>query len=85
MCFFGTPHRGSSYAGWGVIAANIVRAVGLDANDSLVRNLEIQSEKLEGLREGFSQMLAERSFHVYTFQEALGFHGVRGLTGKARS
>ena len=68
-----------------MIAANIVRAMGLDANDSLVRNLQVQSEKLEDLREGFSQMLAERSFHVYTFQEARGFHGVRGLTGKASS
>lgn len=65
-----------------MIAARIVRAMGLDANDSLVRNLQIQSEKLDDLREGFSEMLAEKSFHVYTFQEALGFHGVRGLSGK---
>ena len=59
--------------------------MGLDANDALVRNLQIQSEKLEDLREGFSQMLAERAFHVYTFQEALGFQGFRGLNGKASS
>ena len=65
-----------------MIAARIVRAMGLDANDSLVRNLQIQSEKLDDLREGFSEMLAEKSFHIYTFQEALGFQGFRGLSGK---
>jgi len=51
---------------------NVIRVMRLDANDSLVRNLQIQSEKLEDMREGFSGMLAAKSFYVYTFQEALG-------------
>jgi hypothetical protein len=82
IVFLGTPHRGSDYADWGVLAARIARASGFAANDSIIRSLNPQAEYLEFLREQFSKMLAAKAFDVDTFQEALGFKGVRGLSGK---
>ena len=53
-------------------------------NDANVRNLRVQDEYLELLREEFGKMLAKKHFSVDTFQEGLRFNGVRGLNGKVR-
>jgi hypothetical protein len=82
IMFMGTPHRGSDYASWGMLARNIAVAVGFDASDRVLRDLEIDSAVLEILRRDFAKMLREESFDVWTFIEGKGLKGVRGLTGK---
>jgi triacylglycerol esterase/lipase EstA (alpha/beta hydrolase family) len=82
IIFMGTPHRGSPYAPWGVIAQNIAVAAGFDANDRIVRALRVDSSILELLREDFAKMLDENMFDVFTFQEANGLKGVQGLNDK---
>lgn len=84
ILFFGTPHRGGGgdYADWGLVASRIARAMGFDANDTVLRNLRVDSEILGLLRQEFSKMLLNKAFQIDTFQEEKGFMGVRGLTGK---
>jgi nicotinic acid phosphoribosyltransferase len=84
IVFFGTPHRGSSYAEVGITAQQIAKAIGFDANDSLLRNLRPDGEHLEMLREEFASMLDERAFKVYSFQEGQGLKGTRTLARKVR-
>ena len=82
IMFLGTPHRGSDYAPWGIIARNIAVAVGFDANDRLLKDLRADSTMLDLLRDEFGKMLKEESFRVYTFTEGKGLKGVQGLTTK---
>jgi hypothetical protein len=82
IMFFGTPHRGSDYAVLSQFARNIAVASGFDANDRILRDLKPDSQHASLLREEFSQILAENRVFIDTFQEAKGFHGVKGLTGK---
>lgn len=82
VIFMGTPHRGSHYASWGVMAWNIAVASGFDANDSILRDLKVESTILDILRTEFGEMLKEKTFEIQTFQESKGLKGVRGLTGK---
>ncbi|KAA8894041.1 hypothetical protein FN846DRAFT_456297 [Sphaerosporella brunnea] len=82
IAFLGTPHRGSNAAEWGLMARNVAVAVGFDANDKILRDLRVDSGTLETLREEFNRMLQDKAFSVYTFQEARGFKGFRGLSGK---
>jgi pimeloyl-ACP methyl ester carboxylesterase len=82
IIFMGTPHRGSPYAPWGKIARNVAVASGFDASDRLLRDLHTDSSVLDLLRDDFSKMLHEDIFDVFTFREAKGLKGVRGLTTK---
>jgi hypothetical protein len=81
--FFGTPHRGSSYAQVGIVAEQIVKLIGFDANSELLRNLKPDGAHLELLREEFAYMLDSRTFKVYSFQEGQGFKGANVLSRKA--
>ena len=82
VVFMGTPHRGSPYASWGLIARNIAIASGFDASDRILRDLNVESGILELLRVEFGKMLREEKFDIYTFQKSMGLAGVRGLSGK---
>lgn len=82
IVFMGTPHRGSQYAPWGVLARNIAVALGFDASDRILRDLRVDSGILDLLVEDFSKMLKEDKFNVYTFMESKGLKGIRGLDGK---
>ena len=82
IIFMGTPHRGSDYAPWGIIARNVAVAAGFDANDRLLEDLRADSTMLDLLRDEFGKMLKEEQFRVYTFMEGKGLKGVQGLTGK---
>jgi hypothetical protein len=84
IIFMGTPHLGSSYATWGLMAKNIVVAAGFDANDKNLQDLKVDSGTLEMLREEFAKILDDKRnrFRIYTFQEAQGLKGFRGLSGK---
>jgi hypothetical protein len=79
----GTPHRGSRYADWGLMARMIAASSGFDASDKILRDLKPDAEYLEMLRVEFSQMLSMQKIHIYTFQEGKGFRGAQGLNGKA--
>lgn len=82
ITFFGTPHRGSSYTEIGITAQKIIKAIGFDGNDALLRNLRADGEHLEMLREEFASMLDERTFKVYSFQEGQGYKGTHALSRK---
>jgi len=82
IIFFGTPHRGSSYAQMGVLARDIAVAAGFDARDTLIRSLKPDAEMLALLREEFSRMLYDRAFKIYSFQEGQGFKGTYSLSRK---
>jgi hypothetical protein len=85
IMFFGTPHRGSDYADIAILASNIALTMGFDANSSLLKDLKPNQEYPTLLRESFSKMLLEDVFYVDTFQESLGFKGIKGLKGKVRA
>lgn len=82
IIFMGTPHRGSQYAPWGILARNIVKAVGFDTNDRLIRDLKVDSAILDLLAEDFSKILNENQITAFTFLEAQGPKGFRGLNHK---
>ncbi|KAF8537384.1 hypothetical protein BDD12DRAFT_918067 [Trichophaea hybrida] len=64
IVFFGTPHRGSSAASWGLIAKNAALATGFDANDRVLKDLSVDSGILESLWEEFNKMLVDKAFRV---------------------
>ena len=82
VIFLGTPHRGSSYAGWGELAERIARAALFDTNRATISHLQVHGLELANLEKDFANLLDKRPFGVFNFQEALGFVGVKGLNGK---
>lgn len=84
IVFFGTPHRGSSYANLGVLARDIVVAAGFDARDVLVRSLKPDTEMLTVLRKEFARMLYDKAFKIHSFQEGQGLTGFSVASRKVR-
>jgi hypothetical protein len=82
IIFFGTPHRGSSYAKMGGLARDIAVIAGFDARDTILRSLEPDAEILTILGDDFARMLLEGSFKVHSFQEGMGFTGAHFLSRK---
>lgn len=82
IVFLGTPHRGSQAAGWGEIAANLVRLTLIDANKKILESLEVNGEVLDNIHEDFKSVIHEGGIMIYSFQEARGITGVKGLHGK---
>lgn len=82
ILFLGTPHRGSGYADWGVLARNVASAVGFDASDKIIRDLNIDSATLDGLQEEFAKVMREETFWVFTFLEKKGYKGITGFNDK---
>jgi predicted Ser/Thr protein kinase len=82
IVFFGTPHRGSSYANLGVLARDIAVAAGFDARDVLVRSLKPDAEMLTVLRKEFARMLYDKAFNIHSFQEGKGFTGFSAASRK---
>ena len=81
VVFLGTPHRGSQQAGWGILAANVFRAMLQDANISILRSLEQSSEILERIRENFERMMTREKVKAYSFVEELPTMGVGMVRG----
>lgn len=91
IIFFGTPHRGSDMASWGLVLSNITKAVQIDTNKAILRDLDPSSgsSKLQELRKDFDDILHDRNhgngtnmLRIYTFQEEQGMTGVSGLRSK---
>ena len=62
--------------------SNIAVAVGFDANDRVIRDLQIDCALLDLLVEEFSRLSREEKFSVYTFMEGKGLKGIQCLSGK---
>jgi hypothetical protein len=85
IIFFGTPHRGSSYAKMGGLARDIAVVAGFDARDTILRSLGPDAEILTMLSDDFARMLLENTFKVHSFQEGQGFTGAHFLSRKVSS
>jgi len=81
VMFFGTPHRGSSKATWGLLASRVA-SVMFDTNSTILKQIQVSSSDLQNLREQFGALLKTRAFHVRSFQEGYGMLGMAGLNGK---
>jgi hypothetical protein len=76
IMFFGTPHKGSSTAGWGEIGTKIVSMSGLDSAQHLVASLKLDSEILDIIHADFIKLLVAGKFYVHTFQEGRPINSV---------
>lgn len=78
IIFFGSPHRGSSTAGWGEIGTKIASMVKLDSAQHLVSSLKLDSEILDNIHSDFMKMLVAGTFYIHTFQEGRPINSVIG-------
>ncbi|MCJ1307313.1 hypothetical protein MMC25_000959 [Agyrium rufum] len=82
IIFLGTPHRGSSYAGWGEIASNLARIALQDSHKKIIETLEPNSEVLDNIHEEFKSIVNTSGVRIHSFQEARGISGMKGLHEK---
>lgn len=77
VLFLGTPHRGSSKASLGEIAARIATVSGFDAASQNLQALQVNSYPLEHIQESFVQLKKRKDWQMklFTFQEAKGALG----------
>lgn len=87
--FFGTPHRGSSAAGYGKILSSVVGALpgGPSVYKELLRSLQFEGEKLSQVEADFNQLLnqnlpADEKIQLYSFQEGKPLTPVNLFDGK---
>ena len=73
------------YAGWGQIAANLARVALQDATKKTLEALEVNSEVLDNIHENFKNLVFKGGMKIYSFQEAKGIAGMKGLDGKVCS
>ena len=85
VVFLGTPHRGSSQAGMGILAANICKAMLQNTNTSILRSLEQDSETLERIREAFERTITREKVKVYSFVEEIPMAGIGMVRALAAS
>lgn len=88
IIFFGTPHRGSKGASWGLMLSAIAQAVQLETNSAILRDLDPESgsSKLEELMLDFDDILRDvqrdQELRVFSFQEEEGMAGIKIFGGK---
>jgi protein SERAC1 len=76
IIFLGTPHRGSSVTSLAKVVANIAQVALQTFNDSLIRDLERDSQILDRIRDSFSRVLDRRTLVIWSFVEELPTIGV---------
>lgn len=81
IVFFGTPHRGSDDAKWGLILSTIASAA-FDTNNKVVRVLEPDSEVLDKLGRDFQDILDEGRLRICSLLESAGKTGLPIFNGK---
>lgn len=90
VIFFGTPHRGSKIAEWGLLLSTIAQAAQMDTSRAILMELDPNSgnSKLEELRLDFDGVLHDnqrfKDLRVFSFLEEEGMTGVSLLGGKVR-
>ncbi|KAK5625679.1 hypothetical protein RRF57_001395 [Xylaria bambusicola] len=82
IIFLGTPHRGSSYAAWGVIASNLAKLAFQDSNKRIVQTLAVNDETLDNIHDEFLKLLHGGNIKIHSFCEARAITGIKGLDGK---
>jgi hypothetical protein len=85
IIFLGTPHRGSQYARWEQIEANLARVVLQDSNMKMLQSLIVDGELLNNINEEFKDLAQVHRIRIHSFQEGRGISGVKGLHNKVRS
>ena len=84
ILFFGTPHRGSDWADTGKILSKFASVMGFSTSSYNLDLLSRNNEMLPLLRDDFVRLLELEPFYVTSFQESLGYKGVRGLDSRVR-
>lgn len=83
VLFCGTPHRGSSAVAWGQVLTNIAKAAFQQPNNTLLHDLEVDSQILDLIQEDFITILDEyQDINIHTFQESEGLSALTGFSGK---
>ncbi|KAJ8063271.1 hypothetical protein OCU04_008502 [Sclerotinia nivalis] len=82
VIFLGTPHRGSTCAGWGEIASNLARLALQDSDKEILETLEVNSKVLDNIHERFKTIVYEYDIKIHSFQEAQAISGIKGLHSK---
>ncbi|CZR69344.1 uncharacterized protein PAC_19244 [Phialocephala subalpina] len=75
VVFFGTPHKGSNDAKWGLLLRSIASAA-FDTNDKIIRTLEPDSELLDKLARDFQDIADEGKLKVCSLLESAGKTGL---------
>ena len=69
IVFLGTPHRGTKAAKWGSIVATSAKALGFGAEDSILKDLQEDSESSRDLLYNFTLWANRASLRVICFFE----------------
>jgi hypothetical protein len=80
----GTPHRGSAFASWGTVVANLAKLTLQNPNTRIIETLDVNGEVLDNLADEFLHIVIDNDMKLHSFQEARGITGVKGLSGKVR-
>jgi hypothetical protein len=79
--FCGTPHQGSSGAGWGLIAANLVAVAFQVASTLTLTDLKVDSQILERIHKDFLRVFHSTTpeIRVHSFREGCPLLGIKHL------
>ena len=69
VVFLGTPHRGTKAAKWGSVVATSAKALGFSTEDSILKNLQEDSESSRDLLYEFTLWANRASLRVVCFFE----------------
>jgi len=81
IIFFGTPHRGSNDAQWGLLLSTVVSAA-FDANKTILRTLDPDDERLDKLAKDFQDILDTGKLRIGSLLESAGKTGLPVFNGK---
>lgn len=81
IVFFGTPHRGSNDAKWGLNLKSIAGVI-FDTNDKIIRALELDSELLDRISRDFLDIVDEGKINICSLLESEGKTGLPVFNGK---
>jgi hypothetical protein len=81
IVFFGTPHKGSNDAQWGLILKGIASPF-FDTHDELLRTLQPDNELLAKLAKDFQDILDEGQLRICSLLESSGKTGLPVFNGK---
>ena len=81
IIFFGTPHKGSDDARWGLLLSTVVSAA-FDTNKTILHTLEPDDERLDKLARDFQDILHSGKLRIGSLIESAGKTGLPVFNGK---